>query len=179
MKTQLIASLKMLLLMTLLLGIIYPLSVTAIAQLGMKNKANGSLLEKEGKLIGSELIGQSFKSDKYFWPRPSAIDYNPLPSGGSNMGPTNQALKEQVAQRLTQGLRAESLFASASGLDPHISQASAKAQIDRIVNARQGLEKERILSLINKEMEPRDFGFLGEERINVLKLNLALDELEK
>lgn len=178
MKSQLFSALKVFGLLTILTGVIYPLVVTLVSQVTMNNQANGSLIVKEDKIIGSELIGQSFKEPKYFWPRPSAIEYNPQPSGGTNLGPTSSILKDQVKDRTQKGSTAEALFASGSGLDPHISFNATLSQIDRIVNARQGLSKESILGLIEEVLEKRDFGILGEERINVLKLNLALDRLE-
>jgi K+-transporting ATPase ATPase C chain len=178
MKSQIFTALKIFTLLTLLTGVIYPVGVTLISQVVFNQKANGSLLTNDNKVIGSELIGQSFKQEKYFFSRPSAIEYNPLPSGGTNLGPTSSILKQQVENRAKLGLTDESLFASGSGLDPHISFNAAISQLDRIVNARQGLAKESILSLVNEVLEKRDFGILGEERINVLKLNLALDRLE-
>ncbi len=153
MKSQIIAALKVFTLLTLLTGIIYPLFVTVVSQIAFNEKANGSLIIKEDKVIGSELVGQSFKQDKYFWPRPSAIEYNPLPSGGTNLGSTSSTFKQQVEERVKLGFTDECLFASASGLDPHISFNAANSQLNRIVNARQGLSKESILSLIGDVLE--------------------------
>lgn len=190
MKT-IIISLKIFLLFTVLTGIIYPLFVTGFAQLLFPSKANGSLIIKDNKIIGSELIGQQFDSTIYFTSRPSAISYNPLPSGGSNYGLTNSKLKQQVDERkqhfiefnqldsLTQ-IPAEMLFASASGLDPHISKQSALLQVNRIANARNfGIaQKQQLIACVNSLTEKPQILVLGEERVNVLLLNLELDKLK-
>lgn len=178
MKTHIYTSMKIFVFSTIILGIVYPLSVTLVAQLFYKNKANGSLIEKNGVTIGSELIAQKFTSARYFWPRPSASDYGAVPSGASNLGPTSDSLKRTISERKSAGLIEDLLFSSGSGLDPHISMNAALGQVPRIVQSRvlgenQALElKKLVLSFV----ESRDFGFLGEERINVLKLNLALDQ---
>jgi potassium-transporting ATPase KdpC subunit len=191
MKTLFI-SLKIFLFFTVLTGIVYPLFVTGIAQLVFSSKANGSLIVKNNKTIGSELIGQKFDSIIYFSSRPSAISYNPLPSGGSNFGLTNAKLKHSVDSLTKQFIiynqldsntviPSEMLFASASGLDPHISPKAAMLQVERIAKAR-GLsnDQKKILSQKLKELiETPQFLCLGEERINVLDLNLALDELDR
>jgi potassium-transporting ATPase KdpC subunit len=191
MKTQIITSLKMLLVMTLLTGILYPVVMTAIAQLVFPNRSNGSIIEKYGASIGSKLIGQNFQSDKYFWSRPSAIDYNPLPSGATNYAPTNRALKDSVDARreyflkqnflpLNTTVPTEMLCASASGIDPHISPEAALMQIERIGRAR-GFTEQKILTLINlvhNHVEGLQMGFLGEPRVNVLMLNIILDEIQ-
>lgn len=176
---------RMFLWMTLLTGIIYPLLITAIAQLTMKQRADGDFLSSKDKIIGATLIAQKFEGDKYFWGRPSAIDYNPLPSGGSNLGPTSAALKKAVEERQEKILKAhhvdknqipsELLFASGSGLDPHINISSAYFQIERIAKSR-GIESSEIKNLIDKMTITRRWGFLGETYINVLMLNKALDE---
>jgi K+-transporting ATPase ATPase C chain len=184
-------SLKIFLLLTVLTGIIYPLFVTGIAQLIFPGKANGSLIMRDNKIIGSELIGQPFDSIIYFTSRPSAVSYNPLPSGGSNYGLTNAKLKEQVAERKKQFVEfnkldsltvipSEMLFASASGLDPHISAKAALLQVDRIVEARNYTkeQKEVLLHLIKNRTETPQFMILGDERINVLLLNLELDKIK-
>ena len=180
-------SLRMLLFMTLLTGIAYPLFVTAISQLFFSNKANGSLIEKNGILIGSELIGQNFELDRYFWPRPSAVGFNPLPSGGSNLGQASTDLKKTVEERRLKnqhanpGLRAvpqDLLFASGSGLDPHISVEAAEYQIVRVAKAR-SMETTAVRKLLSELTEGRQWGTLGEPRVNVLKLNLAMDALAK
>lgn len=171
-------SLRMLLVFTVLTGIVYPLAFTAFAQTFFPEQAHGSLVSKNHTLIGSKLIAQSFHSPRYFWPRPSAVDFNPLPSGGSNWGPTSKALAEKIAERRQAGLSEEMLFASGSGLDPHISPQAARAQIQRVATAR-GFDAERLgklHALVERHIEPRQFGILGQERVNVLGLNLALDE---
>ena len=192
MKTQLIISIKIFAVLTVLCGIIYPLLITGFAQSFFPEKANGSLIRENNKLIGSKLIGQKFDSASYFQSRPSAVDYNPLPSGGSNLGPNSEKLKEQVAARVEQWTKSnpavsankipsEMLFASASGLDPHISPTAALLQIDRIVEARNltDAQKQHIVELVNKLTEKPQFSLLGESRINVLKLNIALDKQYK
>jgi potassium-transporting ATPase KdpC subunit len=191
MKTQTIIALKFLLVMTVLTGFIYPFFMTGVAQLAFPAKANGSLIMKDGKIIGSELIGQKFDSSIYFWPRPSAIDYNPMPSGASNLGPTSVKLKKQVAERRrlfatnnsiadTSTIPKEMLFASASGLDPDISPESALLQLKRVAMAKSLNEAQiqKVEQLIkNKTKEPQ-FLLFGEPRINVFELNLALDSIK-
>ena len=190
MKT-LIISIKVFLFLTVLTGIIYPLFVTGFAQLLFPAKANGSLIINNNKIIGSKLIGQQFDSAIYFTSRPSAISYNTMPSGGSNYGLTNSKLKQQVIERkqhfiefnqldsLTQ-IPAEMLFASASGLDPHISKQSALLQVNRIANARNFsiAQKLQITDCVNRLTEKPQILVLGEERVNVLLLNLELDKLK-
>jgi len=189
MKTLLI-SLKIFFFLTVLTGIIYPVLVTGIAQLAFPSKANGSLIIRDRKTIGSELIGQQFDSAIYFTSRPSAVSYNPLPSGGSNFGLTNVKLKNLVSERRHQFIQfnqldslteipSEMLFASASGLDPHISPQAALLQVDRITRARNldNTQKQKLLLLINVLSEKPAFMLLGEERINVLNLNLELEKL--
>jgi K+-transporting ATPase ATPase C chain len=191
MKTQLLISLKFLLAMIILTGIVYPLFMTGIAQIVFPLKANGSLIVKDGKIIGSELIGQKFDSTIYFWPRPSSIDYNPIPSCGSNLGPTSEKLKKQVTDRRilfaransiadTKSIPAEMIFASASGLDPHISPQAVFQQVNRIAKARNfnNSQKQKLEQLIKAETEAPQFLCLGEERINVLLLNLNLDDIK-
>ena len=169
--------------LTLITGIVYPLIVTAFAQL-FPNKATGSVIEVNGKAVGSELIGQPFSDPKYFWSRPSATSpqpYNGASSSGSNLGPTNKALHEAVAERLKQfeqrPVPADLVTASASGLDPHISPEAARFQVSRVARAR-GLTEEAVNQLVSLHTEGRTFGVLGEPRVNVLKLNLALDALK-
>jgi K+-transporting ATPase ATPase C chain len=189
MKTFII-SLKIFLFFTILTGIIYPLFVTGFVQVLFPQKANGSFIVKDNKVIGSELIGQQFDSPIYFSSRPSAVSYNPLPSGGSNYGLTNVKLKEAVVERKKQFLAlnkldsnteipAEMLFASASGLDPHISPQAALLQVDRIANARHfnADQKQKLVDSVKKMTEKPQFLLLGVERINVLLLNLNLDKL--
>lgn len=189
MKT-LIISLKIFLFFTLLTGIIYPLFVTGIAQIVFPAKANGSLIIKDNKVIGSELIGQQFDSAKYFTSRPSAISYNPLPSGGSNYGITNSILKQQVDERKQRFIQfnqldsltfipAEMLFASASGLDPHISKQAALLQVNRIAKARSfnDIQKQKLIECVNRVTEEPQLLVLGKERVNVLLLNLETDKI--
>lgn len=175
------------LVLTLVTGVAYPLVVTGIAQGFMPEQANGSLIVKDGKPIGSELIGQSFSDPKYFWGRPSAtgpMPNNAAASSGSNQGPTNPALLDAVKARV-QALRdadpgntapvpVDLVTASGSGLDPHISPAAAEYQIQRIARVR-GIPLKEVRRLVRHNTEDRQFGILGEPRVNVLKLNLALD----
>ncbi|MEI7981404.1 MAG: potassium-transporting ATPase subunit KdpC [Bacteroidota bacterium] len=190
MKTLLI-SLKIFLFFTVLTGIIYPLAVTGIAQALFPSKANGSLIKRGNRTIGSELIGQQFEAAKYFMSRPSAVAYNPLPSGGSNYGLTNSKLKKLVIKRRDQFLAmnrldrganipSEILFASASGIDPHISPQAALLQVARISKFRNfNLEQEQKLRQYLRDLtELPQFLCLGEPRMNVLLLNLKLDEIK-
>lgn len=174
---------RMFLWMTFLTGIVYPLLITAIAQLTMKRKADGDFVIVKEQRVGAKLIAQKFESDKYFWARPSAIDYNPLPSGGSNLGPTSAALKRTVQERMEKLAKAhgaeeteiprELLFASGSGLDPHISLDAAYFQMERVAKAR-AMEQNDVKQLIDHLAIKRSLGFLGEPCINVLILNKAL-----
>ncbi len=169
-------SVRWLAVFSILLGFVYPLVMTAVSQMAFPEKAGGSLLSpRRGTVVGSELIGQSFKSDRYFWSRPSAVDHNPMTSGGSNSGPISHDLIQKVEERKKQGMTGTLLFASASGLDPHIKRDDAYMQIERIAKTRNQLES-TIKELVDSLVEARQWGFLGEERVNVLKLNLALDE---
>lgn len=190
MKTLSIA-LKIFLLFTVLTGIVYPLLVTGIAQVVFPHQANGSLILKDNKLIGSELIGQKFDSTIYFSSRPSAIENNPIPSGGSNYGLTSAKLKAQVTERKSKFIKfnqleqnaeipSDMLFASASGLDPHISPEAADLQINRIAKARNfsNVQKQKLKTLVEKMSESPQLAFLGENRVNVLLLNIALDKLK-
>jgi len=188
---SLITSLKIFLFFTVLTGIVYPLFITGFAQLFFPGKANGSLIFKNNKTIGSELIGQQFDTSIYFMSRPSAISYNPLPSGGSNYGPTSAKLKRLVVERrqkfivcneldsLTE-IPSEMLFASASGLDPHISQKAAYLQVERIAQSRNfnSDQKLKLEQLIKDQTEASQFFCLGEERVNVLLLNLGIDKIK-
>lgn len=174
-------------LLSLVTGLLYPAAVTGVAQLAFPNAAEGSLIFKEGKPVGSELIGQNFTKAKYFWGRPSATSpqpYNAGASSGSNQGPLNPALSDAVKSRV-EVLRAadpgntlpvpiDLVSASASGLDPHISPAAAEYQAERVARARK-LEAQRVRQLIAQHTEGRELGVFGEARVNVLKLNLALD----
>jgi K+-transporting ATPase ATPase C chain len=178
------------LLLTVVTGIIYPLLVTGVAQLGFPEKANGSLIRGDGGYAGSELIGQPFDDPKYFWGRLSAtpdFPYNSSSSSGSNLGPSNPALVEAVKTRLEALRKADPgnalpvpvdlVTSSGSGLDPHISPAAALYQAPRVARVR-GLPEDRVLRLVDRFTEPRQWGFLGEPRVNVLKLNLALDSMQ-
>lgn len=190
MKTFII-SLKIFLFFTVLTGVIYPLLITGIAQVVFQEKANGSLIVKDNLTIGSKLIGQNFDTVIYFTSRTSSVLYNPLPSGGSNYGLTNIKLKELVAARkhnfcsfnqldsLTV-IPSEMLFASASGLDPHISPQAALLQVDRIAKARNFNDvcKQKLINCIKNLTEGPQFLCLGEERVNVLLLNLETDKIQ-
>lgn len=180
-------SILMLALLTIITGVLYPLVVTGIAQLAFAHAANGSVIEHGGKPLGSELIGQAFTDPKYFWPRPSATSpfpNNPSSSGASNLGPTNSALTDAVKQRIDALHAADPdnkapvpvdlVTASGSGLDPHISPAAAHYQIERVAKAR-GLKIPDVEKAVEDATEGRQLGILGEPRVNVLKLNLALD----
>lgn len=177
-------------LLTLLTGILYPLVVTGIAQVVFPWKANGSLLKKDGKVVGSELIGQPFSDSRYFWSRLSATTpfaYNAGASNGSNYGPLNPALIDGAKKRIQDLKAADSLnvqpipvdlvTASGSGLDPHISVAAARYQIGRVARSR-SLTEAQVRLLVDQNTEGRQLGLLGEPRVNVLKLNLALDDLQ-
>ena len=183
-------ALVLLLLLTLITGLIYPLLITGVAQLLFPGRAAGSLLMRDGRAVGSRLIGQSFSDPKYFWSRPSATTpqpYNGSASSGSNMGPLNPALLDAVKPRIaalraadpgnTAAVPIDLVTASGSGLDPEISLAAANYQAGRVARAR-GLAPERVEALIAEHTEGRLLGVLGEPRVNVLELNLALDALK-
>lgn len=165
--------------LTLLTGLAYPLAVTAIARVAFAKQSGGSLIERVGKVVGSALLAQKATDPRNFWPRPSAGDFATVASGASNKGPTSADLQAAVAARRVQfgeGATGDLLTASGSGLDPHISPASARQQVPRIARAR-GKSEAGLLSLIERTIEPPQLGFLGEPRVNVLALNLALDAL--
>ncbi|HEX4413544.1 MAG TPA: potassium-transporting ATPase subunit KdpC [Lacipirellulaceae bacterium] len=176
--------------LTLLTGVVYPLAITGIAQVVFPHQANGSLIERDGKIVGSELIGQQFDDSKYFWSRPSATSpaYNAGASSGSNLGPTNPAQLQAVGDRVkaqrkanvndTQPVPIDLVTASASGLDPHISPAAAEYQVERVAKAR-NIDVETIKRLVAEHTASRQLGILGEPRVSVLELNLALDALNK
>ena len=183
-------ALRLLLVLTALTGVLYPLMLTGIAQIAFPAQANGTLIEQDGKAIGSQLIGQPFDDPRYFWGRPSATSpfpYNAAASSGSNLGPSSAELREIVRQRV-EALRAagpdsalpvpvDLVTTSASGLDPHISVAAARYQVPRVARAR-GLPEETLLELVNQHTAGRALGFLGEPCVNVLALNLALDAVQ-
>lgn len=181
---NIIIGLRLIVSLTVLTGVAYPFLMTMIGEIAFPSLSRGSLIQNSGQNVGSRLIGQKFTQDKYFWGRPSAIDYNPLPSGGSNLAPTSKKLVDSVAEQskkfsYAQSVPQDLIFASASGLDPHISIEAALIQIERVIKARGWDEgkKESIRALIREHTAPRQLGFLGEKRVNVLELNLALDKL--
>ncbi|HSC91361.1 MAG TPA: K(+)-transporting ATPase subunit C [Gaiellaceae bacterium] len=183
MRRQLAPAVVVLALLTVLTGLAYPLAVTGAAQVAFADRANGSLLSRDGEVVGSRLIGQEFSGARYFHPRPSAAGagYDAMASGPSNLGPTNPRLLESVRKRRAAYRRengavapVDALTASASGLDPHISPANARRQAARVAAAR-GLGLPAVLSLVGEHTDGRSLGFLGEPGVNVLELNLALD----
>jgi potassium-transporting ATPase KdpC subunit len=188
MRRHLDTAIRMTILTAVLLGLLYPLAITGIAQVLFPGAADGSLVQADGRVVGSAYIAQAFSQDKYFWPRPSAAGangYDAMASAASNLGPTNKALIDRVKSdvqtqvKANPGLTAGSVpvdmvTTSASGLDPDITIANARAQAARVAQAR-GLSKTAVLSLIDEQAAGRTFGFVGEPRVNVLQLNLALD----
>jgi len=174
---------------SLLTGLVYPLLITGVVQTMMPERAHGSLIVVDGQVIGSELIGQNFSDPGYFHGRPSAVSYAANGSGASNLGPTSSRLMDEVRRRVEQvqmennlsknmPVPADLVEASASGLDPHISMDGAMLQVPRIAKAR-GLPESEVKLLVYQTIEPAQFGILGQERVNVLKLNLALDDLTR
>jgi len=187
MKTLIRPAVSLFVLLSVVTGIVYPLAVTGIAKVAFPEQAGGSLIVKDGKAVGSRLIGQNFTDPKYFWGRPSAtgpMPYNAAASGGSNQGPLNPALADAVKGRIEAlkaadpgnrlPIPADLVTASASGLDPHISPAAADYQIGRVARVR-GLDPAAVVALIGQYTEDRQWGIFGEPRVNVLALNLALD----
>ena len=185
--THLRPALILLVVLTVVTGVIYPVIVTVVAQVVFPHQANGSLIVKDGKVVGSALIGQPFDDPKYFWGRPSATSpfpYNAASSSGSNLSPTNPALVKSVQERVdalraadpgnTAPVPVDLVTASGSGLDPHISPAAALYQVSRVAKARK-LDPAIVRDLVERHTEGRQLGFLGEPRVNVLALNLALD----
>jgi K+-transporting ATPase ATPase C chain len=186
-----IQAIRQTLLWTVITGILYPFVFTLFAQLVFKHQAEGSLIERNGKIVGSELMAQQFQGATYFWPRPSAATYGTGPTGlnagsGSNLGPTSAQLQTNVranakalrdAHKLSADapVPADLVFASASGVDPHISPEAAKFQIARVATAR-GMGVDQVQALVDRFVEPPQWGFLGQARVNVLLLNLALDD---
>ena len=186
---QFLPALRMLVVLSVLTGVIYPFVVTGVARVAFPGAAGGSLIVADGKAVGSDLIGQPFDDPKYFWSRPSATSpqpYNGGASSGSNQGPTNKALAEAVADRIkalreadpgnTRPVPADLVTASGSGLDPHISPEAAEYQLARVARVR-NLANAKVRELVAAHTDGRTFGLLGEPRVNVLKLNLALDAL--
>jgi len=188
---QLAPAFRMMVFLTILTGLIYPGVITGLCQVFFKYQANGSLVTLNGRVIGSSLIGQNFSRPEYFHPRPSAAGHNgydPTASGGSNLGPTSQKLYDRVKASVAQFRKenpsysgpvpADAATASGSGLDPDISVANAMAQAPRIARAR-GMKEEAVVKLIRSTMQERDLHFLGEPRVNVFTLNLALNHITK
>jgi K+-transporting ATPase ATPase C chain len=187
-----IQSVRQTILWTVVTGVLYTIAITAIAQLVFNQQANGSLVVRDGKIVGSALLAQQFQGTNYFWPRPSACTYGTGPSGlvassGSNLGPTSAPLQTNVMNNVTAFISGNSLptntvvpadmaFASASGLDPHISPEAARLQIARVAVAR-GVSENTIKALVDRFTEPPQWGFLGQARVNVLLLNVALDAM--
>lgn len=194
MKT-IVTALRILLVLTLLTGVLYPLGVTLLAQVIFPEQATGSLVAVNGQVIGSHWIGQANQAEGYFWPRPSAVGYMegsaqgaPASSGASNLGPTSAALAEQVQRRAAllraanelapdAAIPADMILASGSGLDPHISPEAARLQIERVARSR-GLAPAAVAALVEQHVEGAQFGLLGSPRVNVLRLNLALDGVQ-
>ena len=170
--------LRLFIALSVLTGIAYPCLMTVVGAAAFTEIVRGSLIEKNGVVVGSSLLAQKFTGQGYFWPRPSAVDYNGASSGASNMSPTNESLKKTIAERQAQGLTRESLYASGSGLDPEISPELASDQVERIAKERKLSPQQTALvsELIQEYTEGRQWGFMGEPRVNVLKLNLALDQ---
>jgi len=179
-----ITSIKVFIVFSVLLGLLYPLAIAGIAQATMKDKANGSLIVKNGQVVGSNLIGQTFDKPEYFNSRPSAVDYNASASGASNLGPSSKKLIARVKETINneklgdKNIPADSVLTSASGLDPHISVENAKLQIARISKIR-NISKSELEKLVSKNTDHDFIGIWGQPGVNVLKLNIALDKESK
>jgi K+-transporting ATPase ATPase C chain len=184
---HLMPAIRLKIFMTIILGLIYPFVLTGISQAIFPRQASGNFVSRGGQVVGSHLIAQKFEKPEYFWPRPSAVDYNPLPSGGSNLGPISQDLKKAVEERKAKLKAAHAdqtieppqdlLFASASGLDPHISIEAAQYQTGRVAKAR-NLKADQLQKLVADATEQRQLGILGEQTVNVLALNMSLDKIQ-
>jgi len=186
-------SIRQTILWSVVAGVVYPVIMTLFAQTVFPYQAHGSLVEKDGKIVGSALLAQQFQGTNYFWPRPSACTYGTGPSGiaassGSNLGPTSGALRTNVVNNIAAFISgnnlptntvvpADMIYASASGLDPHISPESARLQIARVAASR-GIGEDKVKALVEEHTEPPQWGFLGQARVNVLLLNVALDQLD-
>lgn len=186
MKRLLLASIRMALATILITGVVYPLLVWAVGLVAFRAQASGSLIERDGLVVGSRLLGQQFEGDSNFHSRPSAADYDAMASGPTNLGPTNEKLIAEVASRVDEiekkdgvphgKVPVDLVTSSASGLDPHISPDSAYLQVGRVAQAR-GLAEEEVRAIVKRHIEGRQLGVFGELRVNVLELNLALDDL--
>ena len=179
MKNHLLVSIRMTVVLLIIVSGLYPAAVWAIGQIAFNRQANGSLIVRNGKVIGSELIGQNFTSDRFFHPRPSAAGkdgYDPTATGGTNLGPTSKKLRDSIAAAVgnRRDVPADQVTASASGLDPHISPANAYTQVARVARVR-GADSAKLRALVEAHVEGRQFGFFGEPRVNVLLLNIAVD----
>lgn len=178
-----IISIKAFIIFTVLLGLVYPLAITGIAQLAFPNQANGSLIKINNQIVGSSLIGQKFDRPEYFNSRPSAVDYNAAASGASNLGPSSKKLIERVKADITKNnlssdIPADAVLTSASGLDPHISIANAKLQLPRVAKAR-NISEQKVQELVAKNIDSDLIGIWGQKGVNVLKLNIELDKISK
>lgn len=191
MKKNILIGLRIFLVLTVLTGVIYPLTITLFANIMFPGKSSGSIVKMDNKIIGSELIGQKFNSPEYFWGRPSEVDNNPIPSGGSNLGPTSQKLKEAVQARIDtirkyhgnipfQKIPKDLLFASASGVDPDISPEAVYFQINSVSNARKmnGQQVKELYQLVSEYTSHPQFGIFGMPRVNVFLLNLAINKIK-
>lgn len=178
---NIITSIKVFIIFSVLLGLVYPLAITGIAQATMKDKANGSLIVENGQVVGSSLIGQKFDKPEYFNSRPSAVDYNASGSGASNLGPSSKKLIAGVKETISRekladkDIPADMVLTSASGLDPHISLENAKLQVPRVAKIR-NVSEIKLQEIVNKNTDPDFVGIWGQQGVNILKLNIALDK---